>query len=45
MTLNQSIAVTEVTVLSDIRVYYSDFFDVDEDIIDGYGAVNIVSAQ
>ena len=27
--------------LSDVRVYFSDFFNVDEDIIESYGAVNI----
>lgn len=24
-----------------VKLYFSDFFDVDEDIIEGYGAVNI----
>ena len=24
-----------------MKIYFSDFFDVDEDIIEGYGAVNI----
>lgn len=27
--------------MSDVRVYFSDFFNVDEDIIESYGAVNI----
>jgi len=27
--------------VSDLRVYFSDFFNVDEDIIESYGAVNI----
>ena len=27
--------------MGDIKVYFSDFFDIDEDIIDEYGAVNI----
>ena len=25
----------------DIKVYFSDFFDVDESVIDEYGAINI----
>ena len=28
-------------ILGDIKVYFSDFFEVDEDVIDEYGAVNI----
>lgn len=31
----------EVINLSDVKVYFSDFFNVDEDIIESYGAVNI----
>ena len=27
--------------MSDVKVYFSDFFNVDEDIIESYGAVNI----
>ena len=28
-------------MLSNVGVYFSDFFDIDEDIIESYGAVNI----
>ena len=27
--------------MKDIKVYFSDFFDIDEDVIESYGAVNI----
>ena len=27
--------------MSNVGVYFSDFFDIDEDIIESYGAVNI----
>lgn len=27
--------------LDNIKVYFSDYFDVEEDVIDDYGAVNI----
>lgn len=28
-------------VLNSVKVYFSDFFNIDEDIIESYGAVNI----
>lgn len=27
--------------MDDVKIYFSDFFNVDEDVIDGYGAINI----
>ena len=27
--------------MEELKIYFSDFFDVDEDIIESYGAVNI----
>ena len=27
--------------MTDLRLYFSDFFEVDEDIVESYGAVNI----
>ena len=28
-------------MLGDIKVYFSDYFDIEEDVIESYGAVNI----
>ena len=28
-------------LVEELKIYFSDFFDVDEDIIESYGAVNI----
>lgn len=32
---------TRGNIMNDLRLYFSDFFEVDEDIVESYGAVNI----